>query len=325
MGSIKLNHIYQMDCIEGLKLIPDKSIGLVVIDPPYNINKASWDNIENYIDWMGSIFKEIERVLKDKGSLYFFHNDFLQVVDIQNWLKENTEFNFKQMITWNKINPDFKNYGYVQQRLAINGMRNYYNGFTEYCFFYTLQKENVQTPFSKIIHAEMKKKGLREIDFRKLKTSKNGNPTGWCSNVMLGKNIPTKQDWHLICSLIGEYDYEHLLKTYENDRYPFNVANVKQDLRANSNVWLYPPARNQGHITAKPVELVENIIFHSSNEGDVVLDCFMGSGTTAVAALKNNRNFIGFETEPKYIEIANKRLEPSIMNRSQKAVRSVRV
>ena len=104
-------------------------------------------------------------------------------------------------------------------------------------------------------------------------------------------------------------EYEQLREEYEKQRYTFHVAIVKDDLRANSNVWLYPPAEKHEHITPKPVELIENIIRHSSNEGAIVLDCFMGSGTTAVAALRNNRHFIGFEREPEYIEIANKRLE----------------
>ena len=47
----------------------------------------------------------------------------------------------------------------------------------------------------------------------------------------------------------------------------------------------------------------------NSNEDDVVLDCFMGSGTTGVAAIKNNRNFIGIELEQKHFDVAKKRLQ----------------
>ena len=54
--------------------------------------------------------------------------------------------------------------------------------------------------------------------------------------------------------------------------------------------------------------MVKNIILHSSNEGDIVLDCFMGSGTVAKACQDLKRNFIGFEKEQKYINIAYKRL-----------------
>jgi DNA modification methylase len=59
----------------------------------------------------------------------------------------------------------------------------------------------------------------------------------------------------------------------------------------------------------KPEKLIERIVKASSNEGDIVLDPFMGVGTTAVVCKKLNRNFIGFELNPDYIELANKRLE----------------
>jgi site-specific DNA-methyltransferase (adenine-specific) len=62
------------------------------------------------------------------------------------------------------------------------------------------------------------------------------------------------------------------------------------------------------HPTQKPVELFEYLIRTYTDEGEIVLDNCMGSGTTAVAALNTNRKFIGFETEPAYVEIANKRI-----------------
>ena len=80
---INLNEIIQGDCLEVMKGITDKSVDLVLTDPPYNINKAKWDKWkkqEDYINWLGSVFKECQRVLKDNGSFYFFHNDFLQIV-----------------------------------------------------------------------------------------------------------------------------------------------------------------------------------------------------------------------------------------------------
>ena len=64
-----------------------------------------------------------------------------------------------------------------------------------------------------------------------------------------------------------------------------------------------------GHPTIKPLELVERHIKHSTNEGDTVLDCFMGSGTTGVACRNLNRKFIGIEIEDNYFEIAKKRIE----------------
>jgi site-specific DNA-methyltransferase (adenine-specific) len=80
-----------------------------------------------------------------------------------------------------------------------------------------------------------------------------------------------------------------------------------------SNHLHLPQKSNQHTLQAKhpavfPVELPEFFIKAFSNEGDIVLDPFMGSGTTAVAAVNNNRKYIGFELSEEYIEIANKRL-----------------
>lgn len=62
------------------------------------------------------------------------------------------------------------------------------------------------------------------------------------------------------------------------------------------------------HPTQKPVELLERIVLASTNPGDLILDPFMGSGTTGVAALKHGRRFVGIDMESQYVELAEKRL-----------------
>lgn len=63
------------------------------------------------------------------------------------------------------------------------------------------------------------------------------------------------------------------------------------------------------HPTIKPLNIIENLIINSSKENEVVLDCFMGSGTTGVACQKLNRNFIGMEIDENYFKIAKERIE----------------
>lgn len=63
------------------------------------------------------------------------------------------------------------------------------------------------------------------------------------------------------------------------------------------------------HPTIKPLNIMENIVLNSSKEGEVVLDCFMGSGTTGVACKKLGRDFIGVELDKEYFEIAKERIE----------------
>src|SRR5690606_11582233 len=82
--------------------------------------------------------------------------------------------------------------------------------------------------------------------------------------------------------------------------YPTSIINIQQ------------VREKGGHPTQKPVALFEYLIRTYTNEGEIVLDNCMGSGTAAVAAINTNRNFIGFEIEPEYVEIANKRINDAL-------------
>ena len=75
------------------------------------------------------------------------------------------------------------------------------------------------------------------------------------------------------------------------------------------SVLRYPkPLKSGLHPTTKPLDLIIRLVCNSSKENDLILDPFMGSGTTAVAAKQLQRNFVGFEISPEYCKIANKRL-----------------
>jgi len=63
------------------------------------------------------------------------------------------------------------------------------------------------------------------------------------------------------------------------------------------------------HPTQKPVEMMEYLIRTYSNEGDTILDCTMGSGTTGVACVNTGRNFVGMESDEKYFALAKERIE----------------
>ena len=91
------------------------------------------------------------------------------------------------------------------------------------------------------------------------------------------------------------------VKGFENKgtRYPKSILNISRDFSA----------QQQLHPTQKPVPLLEWLIKTFSNEGEIVLDNCMGSGSTGVAAMNLNRRFIGMETEQKYFDIAKQRIE----------------
>jgi len=70
-----------------------------------------------------------------------------------------------------------------------------------------------------------------------------------------------------------------------------------------TNIWKIPPSKNDGHVCTFPEKLVENCILPTTDIGDVVLDPYMGSGTTAVVAIRHGRRFIGIEKDPEYFEL----------------------
>lgn len=83
------------------------------------------------------------------------------------------------------------------------------------------------------------------------------------------------------------------------------------DMTSRDWVKVNMPTKKNGklHITQKPLDFIQKLVTNSSNEGDTVLDCFMGSGTTGVACINTNRNFIGMELDEKYFNIAKERIE----------------
>ena len=104
-------------------------------------------------------------------------------------------------------------------------------------------------------------------------------------------------------------------KKGSKDRYTFNYQEMREENggKQMKTVWQFTPAGREEktfgkHPTQKPVALVQRCLRASTNPGDLVLDPFIGSGTTGVAALGLERNFIGFEREQEFIELTRKRL-----------------
>ncbi len=99
-----------MDCVDFLKTIPDNSIQLICIDPPYNLKLAGWDTYDNYIDWASLWIKEAYRVLSPKGSMVIFGGiQFRQeksgdLIDIIHYIRNQTKFQLVNTIIWHYRN-----------------------------------------------------------------------------------------------------------------------------------------------------------------------------------------------------------------------------
>ena len=315
MNKVNLLH---GDCLELMKDIPDKSIDLILTDPPYNIGKAKWDKIPNYIEWCGKWFIECQRVLKDNGSFYWWHNDMVQIAQLMEWLRANTGFVFNSFIVWDK--GDFKAWGWKYPSEKTN-LRSWFNT-CEYCLFYTFQDE---TGLKKVLKNPAFY-GLQNYFLTERK--KTGKTATFLDNVMGIKasycywEKPTTHEYRIPAEknyiALQKYfdgvaftqEYESLRQEYESLRQEYESLRYTHNLDTNhNNVWR-SQERNNGkqHPTQKPNDLMERIIKTSSNQGDTVLDFFMGSGSTGVACVNLNRNFIGIELDDKYFEIAKRRI-----------------
>ena len=317
--------LMQGDCLELMQDIPDKSVDLILTDPPYNIGKAKWDKIPNYIEWCGKWFKQCERLLKDNGSFYFWHNDMVQIAQLMEWIRQNTQFVFNSFCVWDK--GDFRALSWKNPSDA-NNLRSWFNT-CEYCLFYTFQDETgleqilpaCFTPYLDYMTNEKNTAGMNvksvnvltgyvsiashwfwqepqkrqpqprfigESDYRKLQS------TGFWQRPYEA----LRQEYESL-----RQEYESLRQEYESLRYTHNLD------PCHNNVWRSTERNNgQQHVCKKPTDLLSRIITTSSNKGDTVLDCFMGSGSTGVACINTNRNFIGIELDAGYFKIAEKRI-----------------
>lgn len=241
---IELDSIYNMDCLEGMKLIEDKSIDMILCDLPYGITaRNKWDEIIPF----ESLWEQYNRIIKDDGAI------------VLTAVKP-----FSSMLV--SSNPKMYRYDLIWRKNKSTGFLN------------------------------AKKMPLRQheeilIFYKKLPTYN-----------------PQKTEGHKPANSYTKHtsDGTNYGKTKvgisgggQTDRYPTSVIDIK--VMNNDDP-------NKFHPTQKPVELFEWLIKTYTNEGETILDNCMGSGTTAIAAINTDRNYIGFELEKKYFDLANERI-----------------
>lgn len=137
---LELNKIYNMDCLDGMKQIDDNSIDCIIADPPYNMGKDYWDKYSkaDYSKLIKDWIFEFQRLLKDTGSLYLWHNDFPTLARINVFIDDNTDFIFKNQLVWDKYNGNKRLGGFLKGFIEVEGLRNYQK-MAEYCLYYTFQ------------------------------------------------------------------------------------------------------------------------------------------------------------------------------------------
>ena len=296
-----LNQIIHGDCLEVLQELPDRSIDLIILDPPYwKVIQQKWDyqwrTEEDYVEWCLKWFPEIERVIKRSGSLYLF--GYLRNLFYLYEPLKKLGFDFRQQII---IDKGIRAIG----GRATKGYKIFPN-VTENLLFFIYDSR----PFiKKLLKERQKILGLKALEINeKLGVKSNG---GGMWSLYTGNNIlaqvPTQEMWNKLQKILDfDYAYEDIAPVFNTE---MGVTNVWHDID------FYKEERY--HPTQKPVQLIERIIRASTNESMLVLDPFMGSGSTALACLNLNRHYIGIEKEEKYISVINERIgeyQPNLIN-----------
>ena len=136
------------------------------------------------------------------------------------------------------------------------------------------------------------------------KSMSSGGSTAWGS--WISASNPTLRDIHEYILVFSKGDFSRK-KNSNRD------STITRDdfLELTKSIWRFPSesAKRIGHPAPFPIELVRRCIELFSFSNDVILDPFMGSGTTAIAALKSGRRFVGYEIDSEYIELSNKRIK----------------
>ncbi|MBA2749341.1 MAG: site-specific DNA-methyltransferase [Tatlockia sp.] len=288
--------------MEELKKLPDRSIDLVILDPPYwKVINEHWDykwrTESDYAQWCLEWFSEISRVIKLSGSLYLFgylRNLVYLYKDILD-----LGFIFRQQIV---IDKGIRTLG----GRATKAYKMFPN-VTESILFFIFDSKPFIKSFLKKRQKELNLTAL-EIN-RKLGVKENG---GGVWSLYTGDNIlaqvPTKEMWMRLQEVLEfKYSYEEIAQVFNIE---MGVTDVWTDIS------FYEERRF--HPTQKPVALIERLIKASTHENMIVLDPFMGAGSTALSCIKLNRQYIGIEKEEKFVVIAEERIAAFKNNDAQK-------
>ena len=318
-----LIRLYNGDMLDNT--LEDKSVQLIIADPPYFEVKGEfdfvWDSFDSYLEDVEKWAKECKRVLADNGSLLWWGYSkkiaYTQVILDRYFQLENS-------MVWRKI--DSMQYQYY----SVDQSRSF-NTHNERLLFYTNDWESPEWnqtgwekvlekhikpihPFAKYLRSEFKIAGVNNREIAALFPSKNGGMTGCVSNWLNGDNVITEEQYLKIREYLnGEFlrtEYEELRTEYEELRRPFNNNLKLEDVLEFSQQSNMTTKYN--HPTQKPEQLTRALILTCSKPGQIVFIPFVGSGTEMAMCAKEYRNAYGCEVNTKYIPIIKKRVKQHI-------------
>ena len=298
--TLELDKIYNIDCLEGMKHIPDGSIDAIICDLPYGTMKGAavgaWDGTQ--CDWderipTDQLFEQYERVLRQNGVAILFSQE-PYTSHLRTFKHTNTNFEFIYPMIWLKDsagNPNIAKVAPMSYFEDINVFAKRYD---------TSGAHPLREYFSKVMAyiGKTKREIINEIGQRADHVFR-GDSTQFtlCTEETYNALI---ERYH-IDQMQGFEQYRSLVDSDIRFQRTFNLPEGKA---SKSNVLQYAKDTDGFHPTQKPVALIADLIRTYSNEGDTILDNCMGSGTTAVACIKEKRHFIGFELNKQYYDKA---------------------
>lgn len=274
MKIMEINKIYQGNSLDLLKQLDDNSIDLVITSPPYA-------DLKTYVDFKG--------ILADDYVEWFlpYCNEICRVIKptgsfILN-INDKVEDGFRHPYVFDLISQIHKRTDLkLFERLFWNKMkglpnRSRFGDRVEYLFWFA------------------KEKGFY-FDIDSMRTPYSEKSIKRMKNPLKKRFARTEENQN-------SNEYKEWSPN-PGGALPTTLVNISSESKRVAD----------NHVAVYPVELAKYFIKGSSKEGDIVLDPFMGTGTTAVACKDLNRNYIGFEIQPTYIEVANKRVEDYVAN-----------
>ncbi|MHB8262320.1 MAG: DNA-methyltransferase [Acidimicrobiales bacterium] len=254
------NKTIAQDMNAAAPFLPDQFVDLLIIDPPYNLNKTFNGNsfkemdARDYVEWVDAWMRQLVRLLKPNASIYVCC-DWKSSFAVYEALDKH--FLVRNRITW--------------EREKGRGSKTNWKNCSEDIWFATNSKDYKFYPD----RVMLKRKVIAPY-----RTS-DGRPKDWEESDQ------------------GNFRLTHPSNLWTDITIPF---------------WSMP--ENTDHPTQKPEKLIAKLILASSDEGDMVLDPFVGSGTTSVVAKKLDRCYCGIEFDKEYSLLAEKRLKAADTDRS---------
>ena len=296
-------------------------ITLVYIDPPFSTESSfvSRNQKDAYADTLtGAVFVEFLRerlillheLLSESGSIYL-HLDAKMIFEMKIIMDEIFgPANFRNMIVRKKCNP--KNY-----------TRNAYGNIADFILFYTKSSKYIwNRPVESLSPESMKEYHYVEAGsgrrFMKVPIHAPGKRKGETGKPWRGMMPPRGKHWQYLPKTLDEMDARGEIFWSKNGNPRRKVYLDQHPGVGVQDIWLdFKDAHNQnikitGYPTEKNPDLLKRIITASSNPGDIVLDCFAGSGTTPAVADKLKRHWIAVDKSPEAFKTILKRLEQGL-------------